>query len=79
MDYSQNPKGSNKELPQNQKASNRDLQARVEKLESTVQTVCYTLYELIEHLRGMKSNKELVAIPPPECPPICARPEEESR
>jgi hypothetical protein len=69
MDYSRN-----------QKVSKKDLEERVEKLERTVNEVCYTLYDLIGHLRGMKSNQELRAIPPPECPPICARPvEEESR
>jgi hypothetical protein len=69
MDYSRN-----------KNVSNKDLRERIEKLESTVNEVCYTLHELIEHLRGMKSNKELRIIPPPECPPICARPvEEESR
>jgi hypothetical protein len=69
------------DFAEKQDISNRDLSERVEKLEDTVREVCYTLYELIEHLRGMKSTEQmtaqLVALPPPTCPPICARPGEE--
>jgi len=52
---------------QDQSITNEELRARIETLESTVSEVCYTLYELIEHLRGTK---------PPPCPPICDRTEE---
>lgn len=64
MDYSQN-----------ENVSDKDLRERIEKLERTVNEVCYTLYDLIQHLRGMKSTEQLRAMPPPECPPICARPD----
>ena len=59
---------------QNQTVSNKDLKERIEKLESTVKEVCYTLYELMEHLHGMQSTEQLRTIPwPPLCPPICPR------
>lgn len=56
------------EYSQDENISKEELRARIETLESTVSEVCYTLYELIAHLRGTK---------PPECPPICARSDEQ--